>query len=206
MGGGSGSAEVKRARLAEAAREQRVRTGTAQIRQQFAGTFNEPYFKNLQDTATAKYTNDAQKQYQEALKDMRYALMRSGMNNSTVAGKAEADAAGPGGAWERATTAIADQARGLANQRRGDVVNAESLAVNQLNASGDQNAAAIQAANLIAANKPDPVAPPLGQLFTDLSAGLATQADLERNNQNRYTVFGNIPGWSARNRYSTTVR
>ena len=82
---------------------------------------------------------------------------------------------------------------------------AENTVLNQLNQTADMGAAFANASAQIANNTKPPAMPMLGQVFTDLGAGLATQADLERYNQNRYNVFGRIPGWNERNRYTRNV-
>lgn len=210
MGGSSGSGEARRARQTEEARQKRIEAGTKQIRNEFAIKFDEPYFQNLKKTASDYYmggtpekhdTTGLLGQYDAALKQMKYALMRTGNWNSTAAVNKTNNATD---AYDKAVAAVGQQVQGLVNNRRGDISNAESNTVNQLIASGDSSAAAAQAANQMNIQSQPLQIPPLGQLFTDLTAGLATQADLERSGQNKYNVFGYSP--YASSRYTTTVR
>jgi hypothetical protein len=200
-GGGASRAEARRAREAEEAREGRIKSGTANIRSMFAQQFGDKYYADMEKTANERYQPQLEDQFQTARKQLMAALARSGNLNSTVRLGREADL---GERHKLGLTSIADMIRGAQTQRKQDVANAENIAVGQLQASADPAAAAAQASNLIGANSAMPAFQPLGQVFTDVTAGLATQADLERQGRNRYDV--GVSSWfGGPRRYTQTV-
>ncbi|HZO54886.1 MAG TPA: hypothetical protein VFB63_19420 [Bryobacteraceae bacterium] len=206
MFGGDGGAgkEARRARQEEQQRQLNISTGTADTRNKFAHTFDKKYYDDLVQNVKNYYQPDVDKQFADAAKAMEAGLMRAGLFNSYVASKKEKEKET---ARLRGNTAVNQMALGAKNQRVSDVEFAQNQVLNQLNATGDSSAAFANAASAIKANYDAPAMPMLGQVITDLSAGLATQADLERNNQNRRTLFGRIPGWSTGggSRYTRTV-
>lgn len=206
MFGGDGGAgkEARRARAEEQARQERIREGTAKTRNDFAHTFDKKYYDDLVQKVKNFYTPEATKQFEAARLAMESGLMRAGLFDSYAAAKKEKEATT---AQLDAATAVEQRALGMKNQRVQDVEFAQNNVLNQLNATGDAGAAFANASSAIKANYDAPALPMLGQVVTDLSAGLATQADMERNNQNRYNVFGRIPGWGGGggSRYTRTV-
>jgi hypothetical protein len=118
------------------------------------------------------------------------ALARSGLSTSTQANKkglALADQL-----YNAKQTARANIINSI-NARKTDVSNAENTSLTQLENSADPFAATAQAARSIAVQSQQPAFSPLGQLFTDSTAGLATQAEMERQGNNRYD-FG-VTNW-----------
>jgi len=202
FGDGGAKKEAKRARKEEEARQFRVKIGTQETRRKFGEAFNDKYYDDLMATTKAAYTPDMERQFAEASKQLRASLLRAGLGNSQVAINKEEDKAA---AHAGAVNEIEQRGIGFQNERKKDVAYAENTVLNQLNQTADMGAAFANASAQIANNTKPPAMPMLGQVFTDLSAGLATQADLERYNQNRYNVFGRIPGWNERNRYTRNV-
>jgi hypothetical protein len=185
MGGGDSSKQAAEAQKREIEREDRVRIGTQDIRNKFANAFNEDYYKGFEKAGTEYYKPQLDLQYKDSLNQLQYALARNGLGDSTAAVTQR----------ERlkrqnttATDQVAENIRSQMNQRKSDVANQESVAVGQLQASANPSAAAQQTANLINNQTALPGWSALGQVFTDATAGLATQGDLERANQNRFNV------------------
>lgn len=205
MSGGSGEANraARTARAEERARNEQIAFGTQQIRNLFAKQFDDSYFDKLRDVGTERYTPEVNDQYEMSLRDLRAALLRSGISNSTAAVDMQRGLDEQRG---KALQDIKSNVQGVVNQRRQQIANAELQTIGQLQASGDASAAAEQARSMINLNTKPEAWSPLGQVFTDVTAGLATQAELERAGRNRYNVgvsnwFGSKPS----GRYTTNV-
>jgi len=185
---------AEQAALEERLREERIQRGTMGIRSLFAKQFTPDYYTGMEKAAINSGNAQLDAQYADSLAKLKFALARTGNLRSTARSSQEAKF---GGRYDLARQQIAENARQLVNQRKGDVANAENVAVTQLRASADPITAAAQASNAIQANSYVPQYQPLGQIFTDLTATLATQADLERTGRNRYgannpvSSFGN---------------
>jgi len=203
FGDGGAGKEAKRARQEEEARQLRIKEGTTTIRRNFGNTFNDSYYAGLMDAVKKAYMPDVQQQFKAASRNLRAALLRAGLGSSSTAIRREGTELPK--AQLRAENEVTQRGIGFQNQRKQDVAYAENTALNQLNQTADSQAAFANAAAAIKANYDAPAMPMLGQVFTDLSAGLATQADLERYGQAKYNVWGRIPGWTARNTYSRNV-
>jgi hypothetical protein len=196
MGGDGGAGrEAQRAREEEQARQARITAGTVKLREMFGTQFTPDYYKTkIEDPARKLYQPQVETDYANSLKQLQFALARNGFglgkDTSTLYRQKMADA-------QRqkllADDRVTNEIQNLVAGRKGDVANAETAALNQLQASGDPISAAAQAANQIDARSQTPQFQPLGQVFTDFTAGLATQADLERSGQNRYN-FG-VSNW-----------
>ena len=195
------SQAARAARDEELAREERIRTGTQVIRHNFANSFNDAYYKKLEGLGYQSLQPDVDNQYNDSLRQLKAALTRNGLLGSSARGEAEARLD-----TQRvsANQKVTDEVRGALNARKMDVANSEMAAIGQLQQSADPSSAAAQAATLTAANTAAPRWSPLGQVFTDATAGLATQADLERSGANRYN-FG-VSNWGNNiRRYSQNV-
>lgn len=203
FGDGGAGRQAQRARDEELQRQGRIARASSETRKKFQDVFSDDYYAKELTKFQDAYKPDIQREYGMALQNLQGALMRSGLFDSSVA----AQKYGQGReALQSATDEVT--ARGLAAQanRKQDVAAAENTVQGQLVNTADTQAAFENAANAIRTNTSPTPTPMLGQIFTDLSAGLATQADLERNNQNRYTVLGRIPGWSTSgSRYTRNV-
>lgn len=174
----------------EKRRQNRVATGTSVIRHNFKQAFDGDYYKNLEKAGYDAVKPDVQSQYDGAMRQLQAALSRNGLMTSTARGEAEAKLDKQN---VTANRMVDDSVRGSLNARKQDVANSEMAAIGQLQASADPMSAAAQAATLTEANYAAPRWSPLGQVFTDATAGLATQADLERQGTNRYN-FG-VSNW-----------
>jgi hypothetical protein len=204
FGDGGAGREAKRARMEELARQGRIAQASSETRTKFRDVFSDDYYarelKNFQDA----YKPDIKLKYDRAVQNMQAALMQAGLFDSSVRAQKEGMAEEARGDAEKNVTASGLKAQA---DRKQEVAGAENTVINQLINTADMGAAAENAANAIRTQSSPTPTPMLGQIFTDFSAGLATQADLERNRQNRYSLFGRIPGWSAGggSRYTRTV-
>lgn len=204
MGKNSAAREARYARQEEEGRQRRIKAGTSSVRAKFEKAFDQKYYDDmLQKTRDyyigAKDANgvfqpgDVTTQFENARKQMQAALLRSGLADSSVGATKEAEATSQ---FERAKQDVDQKGIAMQGQRRQQVADAENTVTGQLINTADMAAANANATNAIRSNYEMPATPWLGQVFTDLTAGLATQADMERRGDNRYTVFGRLPGWS----------
>ena len=190
-GGGNERRAAARAAAIEAEKQRKIDVGTKRVREIFAEQFTPESYQKVEKDALSAWQPQLKRQYDDSLKQLKFALARSGLSSSgTYARKVHRDAPE---AFDLQNQALTDKARGLATQRKTDVANAEQMTLNQLYNSADPEAAAAQAAGLSDINSQQPAYSPLGQVFTDFTAGLATQADLERSGQNRFN-FG-VSNW-----------
>jgi hypothetical protein len=193
FGDGGAGREAQRARNEELARQGRIARGSAETRQKFQDVFSDDYYAQELAKFQKAYAPEVDRQYKAATQNLQAALMRAGLFDSSVAAVKAGDA-------ERAKVNADNEVtqRGLQAQanKKLDVAQAENTVIGQLINTADQQAAFENAANAVRTQSSPTPTPMLGQVFTDLSAGLATQADLERSGNARYNVFGRIPGWS----------
>jgi|SRR6188768_364181 len=203
FGDGGAGREASRARNEELARQGRIARGSGETRQKFRDVFSDDYYAQELAKYQKAYQPDIQRQYKQAVQNMQAALMRAGLFDSSVATQKYGESAEALANAQNEVTA-----RGLQSQanRKQDVAAAENTVIGQLVNTADIGAAMENASSAIRTNTSPTPTPMLGQIFTDLSAGLATQADLERSGQNKYTVLGRIPGWSTGgSRYTRNV-
>ena len=200
-GGGAAKGEARRAREEEAARERRISEGTETIRRKFGEAFNNSYYKKFEDAGHANYTPLIQRQYDKSLQDLRFALARNGLSQSTAANMQEADLDVQ---RKQAEDQATNQIRSQMNTRKADVAGQETVAVNQLQSSADPASAARQAAGLIKSQTELPGWSAMGQVFTDASAALANQAEAERSGNPRYNLGVSRWGDNAR-RYLSNI-
>lgn len=188
-GGGN---EAKQARKDEQARQQRIREGTTRVNSIFDGQFTDDYFDNRRQSFLDYASPQVEDQYAKAQKELTYALARGGLTNSS----ARAQKAGElQQLYDLNKQQIADEALSHATQARNSVEDARSNLIATLNATGDAEGAASSAINRASALSQPAAYSPLAQLFADFTAGLGTQAALERAN---YYSGGQTPV-----RYST---
>lgn len=175
-GGGDGGASEMRAE--EAARQQRIREGTEQVNQTFDSQFNDSFFDGRSQAYTNYATPQLQQQYQDAQKQLTYALARSGQLDSSVRAQRESDLTR---LYDQRATEIANQAQDYENQSRNSVEDARSSIISQLNASGDAEQAARDATNRATSlTQPDSYSA-VSDLFGTFVQGLGAQYAQERS-------------------------
>lgn len=179
MGGKSGGGEAERARREEQQRQKRIREGTTRVNSIFDGQFNEPYFEGRKQ-AYIDYANpQLEQQRDSAQRELTFALARSGLLDSSVRGQKAGELQQK---YDLNKQQIADQALSYSGEAKSAVEDARAGLINTLNATGDAEGAASSAINRASALSKPAAFSPLSQLFADFTAGLGTQAALEKAN------------------------
>jgi len=169
--------EAAQARQQEDARQAEIRQGRAAIDSTF-GQFDDNFFGRNRQAFKDFAMPQLDSQFRDASRDLTFDLARSGLLNSSVRGEQS-------GRLQRLYDSnrqqITNEALSREQQQRNAVEGARSDLVSLLQTTGDARGVASQAlsrANML--SQPQPFSP-LGQLFTDFTAGLRTQAALERS-------------------------
>lgn len=173
--GGSGAADAARAE--EAARQERIRAGTQGINSTFDSQFNDDFYEERRQSYLDYATPQLQQQYDDARKELTYALDRAGTTDSSIRAEREAELQR---AYDTNTRALSDTALNYENDARNDVESARASLIQQLNASADQDAA-IQNATSRASALSAPVGySPIGPMFSSFTSALGQQAQNEQ--------------------------
>lgn len=152
---------------------------------QRTGGFNDEYYGKRRQAYIDYAMPELDYQYGNAKDNLVYALARSGIGQSSAALN-ENDKLSR--SYDRNRLGIVNEAINQENSARQNVENTRSNLVAELNATGD-NAAAAQAAMRQAANLNMPQGfSPLGQLFADMASGAAA---IGSNARNDYAGFFN---------------
>jgi hypothetical protein len=176
-GGTDGGDEVARARAQEQARQQQVRQGTQKIGdlfdQQFTPDFYAGRAKSYEDYATPQEGQ----QYNDAGKQLIFALARRGALDSSSRAAQQAD-------LDRRHAIqlqnIKDQGQTYANTAKANVEGARSDLVNTLNATGDVTGAVNSANARAQVLSAVPGYSPIASLYGDFTTALGQQAAAER--------------------------
>jgi hypothetical protein len=187
LGGGSNKAmeaEYQRQLAEEEARQGRVTQGKENIDAAFVG-----YDDAFYDQTAADYMKFANPQigdqYEDALRGLRQALARSGQLQSSERIERENDLKSKLAAQE---VAAARKGQSIADTMRGNLANVKSNLLTQNASLADPSLIASTAANQIMANTQVPEYNPLTNIFANATEGLATHAQLESRNKNRYEM------------------
>lgn len=129
----SGDGGAAQARADEAARQQRIREGTAAIDKQFAG-FDDNYFKQRENAFIKQATPLLNNAFTGATQGAEMGLAAKGMTDSSNASQV---AAGLQGSYNAKAAGIASSAMDQANQLRNTVAENRNQLVSQLN-GGEQ--------------------------------------------------------------------
>ena len=175
------------AREREEQRQANIKKGQQSIDTTFS-QFDEPFFDERRQAFIDYQQPRVEDQYNNALRQLTFALARSGLNNSSVASTRRANAREK---YDFAQQDMRRRADASANDARTAIENArQELSTNNA-ALADPTAAANAAISRAESLNALPKYEPMLDLFGSLSEGLATQADLERRKQNRYpALFG----------------
>jgi hypothetical protein len=194
--GSPGDGGAGQARADEAARQARIKQGTANIDSNFS-QFNNDFF-NGRRTA---YTNFAQpqvgQQYGQNARGLAYSLARNGLSNSSEAARQSGVLEGDNAA---ARQQVASQAIGEDQKARQQVEQNRSDLVAQLNATSDPSMAAAASQRQAAQLGMQPAYSPLGNLFQNTTSmiGSAYQGGLYGgpglSAYSNYFGFGNNNG------------
>tara|TARA_B100001287_G_scaffold107686_1_gene90691 strand:- start:5370 stop:5990 length:621 start_codon:yes stop_codon:yes gene_type:complete len=177
-------AEYERQLAEEAARQARITEGKENIEKAFAG-FDDKFYNDR----AADYMEYAQPQiddqYKQAMKDLRIALARSGQLVGSERIDRENDLLKK---FQLAEVEAARKGQSLADTTRTNLANIKGNLLSQNASLADPTLIAAQAQNQIMANTQVPEYSPIGNIFANVTEGLATQAQLEARNKNRYEM------------------
>jgi hypothetical protein len=171
----------------EAARQQRLNTGTQQINDIFGNAnFDQNFYDKYTKAITGYQMPQLQDQYTQAQNKLTYDLARAGTLNSTGAGYAQGLLAKQNLNEQASITAGADQ---QTSALRNQILNEKQTAINQLYSTEDPTIAANTASSMVAQNQiTQPNLNPLGAIFTPLAVGGA--GALQSSINNYYTQRG----------------
>lgn len=187
LGGGSNRAmeeEYQRQLAEEEARQGRITQGKENIDAAFAG-YGDDFYRGIAADYMNYATPQIDDQYVDAMKNLRIALDRSGLLQSSERIDRENDLKKRLAAQE---LAAARKGESIANAMRTNLANVKSNLLTQNASLADPTLIASTAANQIMANTQVPEYNPLTNLFANATEGLATQAQLEARNKNRYEM------------------
>jgi hypothetical protein len=170
---GSGGGD---ARSAEAYRENAINDGKNNINGVF-GQFDDNFFKDRRQSYLDYATPQLNDQYANTRSQLTYALDRAGNLNSSSANTQTANLAK---LYDTNRRTVDDNALGYENTARTNIADAKSGLINNVSATGDANGAAADATSRASALSQPDAYQPLGQLFSSVTSGLQTQAQLEQ--------------------------
>ncbi|MDM9629771.1 hypothetical protein QTL95_28205 [Rhizobium sp. S152] len=188
MGKKGGSNEAAQARADEAARQAKIRSGTTKVNSIFDGQFTPDYFDKQQQNFLDYASPQLEDQFGNASKELTFALTRAGLLDSSARAEKEADLQKT---YDLNKQQIADQALSYKTQAQNNVEDARSNLISTLNATGDAEGAASSALTRASALSQPAAYSPLADLFTQFTAGLGTQAALEKANAYAGSGVGN---------------
>ncbi len=179
MNGGKNAAsrEAEKARQAEEERQARIRSGTRSINQTF-GQFDNKFFSGVQDSYSDYALPELDKQANDAREQLTYSLARNGTLDSSARSHEFGRLAD---LYNTAKLNIADQARSYATDARSNVEKNRADLIAMLQGTGDAQGATQAALARAETLAQPPAYSPLGQIFTDFTSGLGTQAALEKS-------------------------
>lgn len=170
FGDGGAGKMARQQRADEVARQNRIKSGMAQVASIFDGGFNDAFYKKRADDYTAFAMPQVDRQAKSAHDDLIYALSRSGNLDSSAAIKRNADL---NDEVNQQRINIANTGLDQSNALRGQVENARGNVVAELNATGDSSAASASALrNIQNLNQPAGFSP-LGNLFASFAQGVS---------------------------------
>lgn len=166
--GGDGGAAAR-----EAARRQRIQQGTASIDAAF-GQFTPEYYSGIESAYVDYAMPQLERQYQEALKQLAFALERSGIQASTGAGSKQAQMEEQ---YNKYRTDIASAGRSYADRARQDTESSRAQLMSQLSATEDPAAAATGAARFAETASRPPTFDPIGSFVFDVAQEMKQKSD-----------------------------
>ena len=179
-GGGGGDGGAAQARADEAARQARIKQGTASIDKNFSG-----FDKGFYDNRAQAYVNFANPQlsdqYANTQRNLTYNLARQGL---TASSEASRNAGELQRQYNDARSQIAAKGLDAANDARQNVEQNRSELISQLYSTSDPAQAANAALNRASVLSQQQSFSPLGQLFantTGLLGNAATAGMYDRN-------------------------
>lgn len=190
-GGGSDGGAAKEAKRQreeaekkEADRLARIETGKANIEKTFA-PFNDAFYQNRAQAYIDYAKPQLEDEYKRAARDLTYALARQRIQSSSEAVDrgTELDKRN-----QLALATIGEQGKSYANQARQAVEAARGDLLSLNSSSADPTLVSANAIGRAGTLSAMPAFNSIGTLLGDITAGLATQASLERRGMARYNT------------------
>jgi hypothetical protein len=144
-----------------------------------AGQFTPEYYNNVQQDYVNYATPQLEDQYGKAQKELTFALARGGNLDSSARAQKEGELQQ---GYDLNKQKVADDALAYKTKAQTSVEDARANLVSMLNATGDAEGAAKSALSRASALSQPAAYSPLSSLFADFTAGLGTQAALEKAN------------------------
>jgi hypothetical protein len=177
FGGGGGSGAADAARAEEQARQARIREGTQKVNELFDGQFNDNFYGQRRQGYLDYATPQLEDQYQQALKELTFALDRAGTSDSSIRAARMGELQK---LYDTNTRAVSDTGLNYENDARNNVEQARSNLISQLNATADVSGTVNSANSRAAALSAQQGYSPLGQMFSAFTNALGVQAANER--------------------------
>lgn len=186
-------------RREEQQRQQRIRSGMGQIDQIFS-PFNDTFFKGRGDAYRSFAAPQLEDQYRKAREQLIYGLSRNSLLQSSAGATKFADLSK---AYDTNRQVVEGRAMDEANKARAAVESNRSDLVSQLHATADPTAAANAAIARQSYLSSTPGFDPLGNLFQNVTAGLADATNRNTNNAGGISLFNT--GSTPRNNTASRV-
>jgi hypothetical protein len=174
--------EAERQRQLEIERQNRITEGRTSIDGAF-GQFDDDFYGGRSQAYQGYAMPELEDQFQDSMRSLVAALARSGNLQSSTRAEKMADLQEQ---YNQRKLDIYNTGMDYANQARSNVDAARNELYTQNQSLADPNLISGNAAARAATLNQMPSFSPLGQLFSDFTAGLATQSDLERRQINQY--------------------
>lgn len=171
------------ARQEEAARQDRIKTGTQSIDSAFS-QFNDPYYEKYQNDYTSNYTPQLSDQYNDAYRKLVLGLSHSGNLSSSEGAR---DIGSLKKTFADSKVQVANQALSATNALRGNVESERSKLMQLNTESADPAQAGSSATSAAASLTAPPAYSPLGNAFANIIASIPQGVSAE---QQGYRGFG----------------
>lgn len=179
-GGGGGDDDYEKE---QKKRQKRITAGTTDVNNIFA-KFDDPYYAQRASDYDAWAMPQVEDQYKKAQEELLYALARQyGSTNTSEAAERQAELAKEYGL---AKTGQTEQGLALSNQARAEMEQARAQILNQLQSTADPAQAASMATSQAALQTQVDPYESLGELFANVTEGLAAT-------QYPYGIIGQQP-------------
>mgnify|MGYP003133759403 CR=1 FL=1 len=175
---------AKDRRKAEEARQQRVRDSRGAVDTVF-GTYDDDFYDKRRQSYLDYANPQVQQDYEDAMGELMGALASSGRTKSSLAAKRKAKGQE---LMDRAQADVNMKAEGHVGDLKSALAQTKQNMYDQASTLADVDATTNLAIGQFQAASKPPVYNPITDMFADLTAGLATQADLERRNQARFNT------------------
>lgn len=177
MGKNAAAKAAEGQRNDETARQGRIKDGTASINTAFDDQFDDGFFDDLGQSYVDFARPQVDEQAANARKKLTFALARNGTLDSSMRTTQNEDLTRD---VNRGLQDVADKGREYSTSARTGVESSRSDLVSLLQSTGDNVGAANAALARAETLSRPPAYSPIGQLFTDYTAGLSQQAAFER--------------------------